>query len=160
MFSGNMVQYLWAPSSLFSWSWSSWKKKKKPGESTSSSWTNTTAYSIPEAQTLPLCSPSERSDGHAGFICSGRVGDEDNVLCSAPLFRQCGRGGCVCSLFSGRRRREKKRRQNRLIPTTSCLWRQEEVTVAALFLSTQAWMCSGRHVAPNTRGHTESGALF
>lgn len=62
MFSGNTVQYLWAPSSVFSWSWLSKKKnfkKKTPvSQLPLSSWTNTTAYSIPEAQTLLLRSLS------------------------------------------------------------------------------------------------------
>lgn len=48
----------------------------------------------------------------------------------------------------------KKRRQNWLIPTTSCLWRQEEVTVAILFLTARAWMSAGLHVALDTSGYT------
>lgn len=48
-------------------------------------------------------------------------------------------------------------KENRLIPDTSCLWRQEEVTVAILFLSTQAWMSAARQY-----GYTnlQSGGFF
>lgn len=45
---------------------------------------------------------------------------------------------------------KKKYKENRLIPTTSCLWRQEEVTVAILFLSTQVWMSTSLHSALDT----------
>lgn len=55
MFYGNIVQYLWAPSSLFSWSWF---LKSPVSQHPLSSWTNTTAYSIPESQALLLCSLS------------------------------------------------------------------------------------------------------
>lgn len=39
-----------------------------------SCWINITAYSIPEAEALPLCT------SQADFICPDAVGDEDNML--------------------------------------------------------------------------------
>lgn len=153
-----MVQYLWAPSSLFSWSWLL-KKKKEKGVSQHplSRWINITVYSIPEAYMLVLCSLSFQAAMLISFALA-LWGDEDVMLhllyCSVRVD--------VVVVFAQESPGKKKRiiiiiKENRLIPDTSCLWRQEEVTVAILFLSTQAWMSAARQY-----GYTnlQSGGLF
>lgn len=75
-----MVQYLWAPSSLFSWSWLL-KKKKEKGVSQHplSRWINITVYSIPEAYMLVLCSLSFQAAMLISFALA-LWGDEDVML--------------------------------------------------------------------------------
>ena len=106
-FSGNMVQYLWAPSSLFSWSWLS--TKTPVSQHPLSSWTNTTAYSIPGAQTLLLCGLSFQEGMLISFALTWW--EMRTICCStlltAVLFSQCGRGGCICSASPGKK--EKRR---------------------------------------------------
>ncbi len=97
MFSGKVVQYLWALSSCFPGAGSC----KNPGESTSSlsSWTNTAAYSIPES--LPLCCLSFQAGTLVSFA---HACWEMKSTCCTQLHCtvQCGRGGCICSESSGK----------------------------------------------------------
>lgn len=81
-----MVQYLWAPSSLFSWSWL--LKKSVMSQHPLSRWINITVYSIPEAYMLALCSLSFQAAMLISFALA-LWGDEDVMLhllyCSARV---------------------------------------------------------------------------
>lgn len=116
-----------------------------------SSWTNTTAYSIPESQTLHALQP-ELPGGHADFICSGTVGDEDNMLYSAVLFCQCGRGGCICSASPGKKIKDVSTSWSPPLPVFGD---RKKLLSPFSFFQIWKWMSTGLHLALDTSGYTK-----
>lgn len=92
-------------------------------------------YLLPGAQWVDTPSPAP-SCQEAMMICFGIVGDEE--MC----FIFCNHSARVVVVFVHwtTQKNNQKNKANRLIPTASCLWRQEDVTVAILVLSTRVWM--------------------
>lgn len=135
MFSGNTVQYLWAPSSLLSWSWLFEKPRWVNILSPLGQTPQRTAFLKPRR----CCSASPSSQ--AGMLISFALAwlEMRTICCTLSLsLLYCSVSVDVVVVFvqSLLEKKKRKRRQNMLIPTTSCLWRQEEVTVAVLSIAT------------------------